>query len=201
MTTPAPKPKRTLTRRKLLQYGLVGALTGGFAVYRAGFYARSAFYKLEQLTPTTGAILYAILPAMLPSTPKRTPEELREMVECADNYITGLPATDRRLLLMLLYAIEHSTLPLGWKLSRFTRLSIPHRRVVLKHWQTHPVGLVRLGFQNLKTIAFLVHYRDKKAFDSIHYTGPMVSKGYPGPPKSKARYDKLLAPKGKEPSF
>lgn len=199
--TSSPPTKRPWTRRRFIKMTIAGVATAGFAGYRGGFYTHThALRGLRHLSPTTSAILYAIIDTILPPDADRKPATLRRHVVDIDRYITGIPGADRRQLILLLYLVEHTTLPFGPHISRFSRLSHKARTRTLQHWQTSSIGLVRLGLQSLKTLVFLAYYRTPEAFRSIGYTGP-IAPGFQGPPASRARYDRLLAPPNQTPSF
>ena len=127
-----------------------------------------------------------------PPAANRSPQKLLEHVRFVDGYLTGLDAGDVWQLRWLLSLFDHAT-PLELKLRRFTRLTDADRADVLLGWQRSAIGLRRLGYRSLKSLAFLAYYRDDEAFATIGYPGPLM-RGFAGPVESQERYDALLAP-------
>ena len=194
------KPGSGWTRRRFLALGI----GGGFALYapiRFGFYEEAEhFSALKSLSLTQGAVLAALVDAILPARADRTPERLREHVRAVDAYLQGMNPVDVRDLGLGLLGIEHATLPFGPYLRRFTRLPRGDRQAYLRGWQRSRFGLRRLGFRGIVGLVFIAYYRSPESFRAIGYSGPVVP-GYEGPEESRARYDRLLAPPGAHPSL
>lgn len=94
-----------------------------------------------------------------------------------DRYLEQLPAPMRRDFLRLLAFVEHLA-PLGCKLSsRFTRLSAAEQDRVLASLESSSEGLLRGGFDGLKSAIFMGYYRDPRTWKILGYAGPFVSRG------------------------
>jgi Gluconate 2-dehydrogenase subunit 3 len=91
-----------------------------------------------------------------------------------DGYLLRLPDNMRRDFSALLAFIEHLA-PLGCKLgSRFTRLSAQDQDRVLSSLESSREGLLRGGFDGLKSMVFMGYYRDPRTWKVIGYAGPFV---------------------------
>jgi hypothetical protein len=199
---PAERPggRRLFTRRRLLQAGLVaGPAAGLLGWLRFGRYPEAAAYEgLASLSPRAGAILAAVVDAMLPPAAPRA--RVPAHVRAIDDYLRGADPEDLSQLHALLYAIEHLTIFFGGRIARFSHLDREGRTAVLESWRRSRWGECRLGVRSLVALVFLACYRDSEAFAAIGYPGPLVP-GYEGPEESRVRYDALAAPPGREPFF
>ena len=93
-----------------------------------------------------------------------------------DGYLAELPDALRRDFLRLLAFVEHLA-PLGCKLgSRFSRLSPGDQDRVLASLESSSEGLLRGGFDGLKSAVFMGYYRDVRTWKIIGYPGPFVGK-------------------------
>jgi hypothetical protein len=93
-----------------------------------------------------------------------------------DGYLLNIPPQMRRDLLRLLAFVEHLA-PLACKLgSRFTRLSPVDQDRVLAKLESSSEGLLRGGFEGLKSMVFMGYYRDARTWKIPGYAGPFVSK-------------------------
>lgn len=189
-------------RRRFLKIGLAAApavAAGGYL--RFGRYPEAAAFEgLAHFSPRAGAVLGAVVEAMLPPAADRSLAAVLEHVRRIDAYLAGTAQDEIVELRWLLRAIEHATFFFGGHVRRFTRLSLRARADVLASWKTSRIAACRLGIRSLVALVFLAHYRDRAAFAQIGYPGPVVP-GFEGPPGSRARYDTLAAPPGQEPSF
>lgn len=93
-----------------------------------------------------------------------------------DGYLQRLPEPMSRDFLRLLAYLEHLA-PLRCKLtSRFSRLSPAEQDRVLVSLESSPEGLLRGGFDGLKSLVFMGYYRDARTWKVIGYAGPFVAK-------------------------
>lgn len=189
-----------LTRRRLILLAAGGAALVAVPA-RVGFYDEGGLDGLRHLSIRQGAILLALLDALLPPFADRSREALEDHVRFIDGYLGHVPDSARRDLPMLLYGVEHLTLPYGGALRRASRLDRAARARCLLAWQTSRFGLLRLGLRSLASMAFLALYRSEDAFRAIGYSGPAMPPGWEGPEESRARYAALLAPAGARPAF
>lgn len=94
-----------------------------------------------------------------------------------DRYLGDLPPPLRRDFLRLLAFVEHLA-PLGCKLAtRFSRLSPGDQDRVLASLESSDQGLLRGGFDGLKSAVFMGYYRDPRTWKILDYAGPFVGKG------------------------
>lgn len=90
-----------------------------------------------------------------------------------DRYLRELPRSlqvDVRALLHLVELFPLMTL----KMARFCHLRPDEQDAVLASWQASRVGLLRQGFQGLKSLCCLAYYQDAASFAAIGYSGPLV---------------------------
>lgn len=93
-----------------------------------------------------------------------------------DGFLAELPEPMRRDFLRLLAFVEHLA-PLGNKIgSRFSRLSASEQDRVLASLESSSEGLLRGGFDGLKSAVFMGYYRDPRTWKIAGYAGPFVSK-------------------------
>jgi len=98
------------------------------------------------------------------------------VVDFLDGYLVQMPDPLRRDFLRLLAFVEHLA-PLGCKLgSRFTRLSGADQDRVLAWMESNSEGMLRGGFDALKSCVFMGYYRDPRTWKVIGYAGPFVNK-------------------------
>ncbi len=102
------------------------------------------------------------------------------VVAFADRYIAGMhPAMRRDLLRFLVYIEQLAPLRLGF-VSRFTRLSPGEQDRVLGSIEASDEGLLRGGFDGLKSLVFMGYYRDARTWPIAGYGGPWLAPGSPG---------------------
>ena len=189
-----------MPRRTFLGLGIAGGAVLCAPIRLSCYGHRELVEDLQNLSSTQGAILMSLVEAMLPPEADRRPEKLADHVHFIDGYLTGMDPSDVEQLRALILLMEHLTLPLAAHPLRFTRMGEGARIRYLRGWQTSRVGLRRLGFRSLKTLIFLVYYRDPEAWEGIGYPGP-IAPHFAGLPQSQQLYDSLLAPLGATPSF
>jgi len=196
---PASQAPVRLTRRRLLALG-AGAAVAATGVLRLTGYADAArFGDLARLSPTAGAIMGAVVSAVLAPSADRSAAALEAHVRAVDAYLVGLDDEVVRDVHALLYAVEHLTFMTGPRLSRFSALDDAGRAAVLQGLRASAVGLLRLGLRSLVALVFLAHYRTRETFAPLGYAGPTATPES-APPEARTRYDALLAPPGAEPA-
>jgi len=93
-----------------------------------------------------------------------------------DVYLEKLPDPLRRDFLRLLAFVEHLA-PVGCKLaSRFSRLGAADQDRVLAWLESNSEGMLRGGFDGLKSCVFMGYYRDARTWKIIGYAGPFVKR-------------------------
>jgi Gluconate 2-dehydrogenase subunit 3 len=93
-----------------------------------------------------------------------------------DGFVAAIDAPQRTDLQRLLQFIEHLAPLAQGRRSRFTLLSAGQQDAVLAALETHPVELIRGGFQCLKGLVFMGFYRDPRTWGLLHYEGPWVGR-------------------------
>ncbi len=91
-----------------------------------------------------------------------------------DIYLAKLPDALRRDFLRLVAFVEHVA-PLAKKMgSRFSRLAAAQQDAVLAWLESNDQGLLRGGFDGLKSCVFMGYYRDPRTWKILGYAGPFV---------------------------
>ncbi len=90
-----------------------------------------------------------------------------------DRYLTNLPTGLQSDVRALLHLVELYPL-LQLKMARFSHLRAEEQDALLSGWQDSRLGLLRQGFQALKSLVCLAHYQDARSFATIGYSGPLV---------------------------
>ena len=90
-----------------------------------------------------------------------------------DRYLTNLPTGVQSDVRALLHLVELYPL-LQLKMARFSHLRAEEQDALLSGWQDSRLGLLRQGFQALKSLVCLAHYQDARSFATIGYSGPLV---------------------------
>ena len=94
-----------------------------------------------------------------------------------DGYLEKLPDAMRRDFLRLLAFVEQLAPMVGCRLaSRFSRLGAADQDRVLAWLESNSEGLLRGGFDGLKSSVFMGYYRDPRTWKIIGYPGPFVAK-------------------------
>jgi Gluconate 2-dehydrogenase subunit 3 len=93
-----------------------------------------------------------------------------------DGFVAAMDAPQRTDLQRLLQYIEHLAPLVQGRRRRFTQLPPAHQDAVLAALETHPVELIRGGFQCLKGLIFMGFYRDPRTWGLLHYEGPWVGR-------------------------
>jgi hypothetical protein len=92
----------------------------------------------------------------------------------ADRYAADLPSPEREDLLKFIWVVEHGAPLLSGFWSRFTSLAPADQDQVLADLEVSDMELLRAGFQALKAVCFLAHYRMPQSWPAIGYAGPVV---------------------------
>jgi len=95
-----------------------------------------------------------------------------EQIDVADtilNYITNLPATMQRDIRVLLFLFEYLPPLVLFRLSRFSRMTIPDQDRYIEAWGTSRFALLRTGFRVLKGLSVSIYYQDPAAWKAINY--------------------------------
>ncbi len=91
-----------------------------------------------------------------------------------DSYLGNIPGPLRRDFLRLLAFVEHLAPAFSKLASRFTRLGPAEQDRVLASLESNDEGLLRGGFDALKSMVFMGYYRDARTWKIIGYAGPFV---------------------------
>ncbi len=156
-------------RRHFLRLTSVASLAigGGIALVRGGGYSLPPGVTLAELAPWQWVVFDAVGARIL--APERA-----DVGSFADAYVAGLAPRDRDDLMGLLAYVEHlAPLAAGFG-PRFSQLGPEQQDRVLEAIERHPIGLLRAGFQALKALALMAHYRRDSSFSALGYGGPVV---------------------------
>jgi hypothetical protein len=163
-----------LTRRRLLQTGLGGALLLAFGnVLPTGCARYSATErKLRFLTRKEYAVVTAAAVRIL-----GLPEEARtDIGGFIDGLLAELPPTSQGQARLMLRVVEHGTHLFDLKPRRFTRLAPDEQDDYLRGWMESTLGARRMIFRALKTLAALGYYAQTASFADIAYDGPWLGR-------------------------
>jgi hypothetical protein len=170
-----------LTRRQILGGigGTLVATAGAIAVVRTRGYdvPKDVADRLRTLAPWQYVVLGAVARRIAAPDESDAPSaDDVGVVDFLDGYLTNMPDALRRDFLRLLAFVEHLA-PLGCKLaSRFTKLSGADQDRVLAWMESNSEGMLRGGFDALKSCVFMGYYRDPRTWKVIGYAGPFVNK-------------------------
>jgi hypothetical protein len=157
---------------------LLVAATGVAVVRTSGYVVpKDVAARLRVLSPWQYVVLAAAARriAARDADDAPTPDEVG-VATFLDGYLEKLPEAMRRDFLRLLAFLEHLA-PLGQKLgSRFSRLAPADQDRVLASLESNDEGLLRGGFDGLKSLVFMGYYRDPRTWKIIGYAGPFVSR-------------------------
>lgn len=165
---------RDLTRRRLLQTGLGGAVLVAFgAVLPSGCARYSPIERsLRFLTRKEYAIVTQAAVRIL-----GLPDEAREDIGgFIDGLLADLPPTSQGQARLMLRVVEHGTHLFDLKPRRFTRLSPAEQDAYLRGWMESTLGARRVIFRALKTLAALGYYAQTTSFAGIGYDGPWLGR-------------------------
>jgi hypothetical protein len=102
------------------------------------------------------------------------------VVAFADSYIGKMhPAMQRDLRQFFVYIEQLAPLRLGFA-SRFTHLSPAEQDRVLGSIEASDEGILRGGFDGLKSLVFMGYYRDARTWSIAGYGGPWLQAGSDG---------------------
>ena len=171
----------SITRRQIL--GGIGAsllvASGGIAIVRTRGYEvpTDVANKLVTLSPWQYVVLAAVARRIaLPDADDAPSADDVGVATFLDGYLGNMPEPLRRDFLRLLAFVEHLA-PIGCKLaSRFTRLAPSDQDRVLAWMESNSEGMLRGGFDALKSCVFMGYYRDPRTWKVIGYAGPFVAK-------------------------
>ena len=169
----------SITRRQILA-GIGGSLllaSGAIAVVRTRGYdvPKDVADRLKTLAPWQYVVLSAVARRIAAVDAEDAPSaDDVGVAEFLDGYLANMPDALRRDFLRLLAFVEHVA-PLGCKLaSRFTRLPAADQDRVLAWMESNSEGMLRGGFDALKSCVFMGYYRDPRTWKIIGYAGPFV---------------------------
>jgi len=163
-----------LTRRRLLQTGLSGALLLAFgSVLPTGCARYSPTEReLRFLTRKEYAVVTAAAVRIL-----GLPDEDRENIGgFIDGLLADLPPTSQTQARLMLRVVEHGTHLFDLKARRFTRLTPADQDAYLRGWMESTLGARRIIFRALKTLAALGYYAQTTSFAAIGYDGPWLGR-------------------------
>ncbi|HEX4517912.1 MAG TPA: gluconate 2-dehydrogenase subunit 3 family protein [Polyangiaceae bacterium] len=171
----------SITRRRIL--GGIGAsllvASGAVAVVRTRGYElpKGVAERLRTLSPWQYVVLGAVARRIAaPDADDAPSADDVGVADFLDGYLANMPDALRRDFLRLLAFVEHVA-PLGQKLaSRFTRLPAADQDRVLAWMESNSEGMLRGGFDALKSCVFMGYYRDARTWKIIGYAGPFVTK-------------------------
>ena len=163
-----------LTRRRLLQTGLGGALLLAVGAVLPSGCAR--YSPIEQplrfLTRKEYAVVTQAAVRIL-----GLPDEARDDIGgFIDGLLADLPATSQGQARLMLRVVEHGTHLFDLKARRFTRLSPTEQDAYLRGWMESTLGARRVIFRALKTMAALGYYAQTTSFAAVGYDGPWLGR-------------------------
>jgi hypothetical protein len=163
-----------LTRRRLLQTGLGGALLLAVgAVLPSGCARYSPTERsLRFLTRKEYAVVTQAAVRIL-----GLPDEAREGIGgFIDGLLADLPPTSQGQARLMLRVVEHGTHLFDLKPRRFTRLAPAEQDAYLRGWMESTLGARRVIFRALKTLAALGYYAQTTSFAAVGYDGPWLGR-------------------------
>jgi hypothetical protein len=163
-----------LTRRRLLQTGLGGALLLAVgAVLPSGCARYSAIERpLRFLTRKEYAVVTKAAVRIL-GLPDDARDELGTFI---DGLLADLPPTSQGQARLMLRVVEHGTHLFDLKARRFTRLAPADQDTYLRGWMESTLGARRVIFRALKTLAALGYYAQTTSFEAVGYDGPWLGR-------------------------
>ena len=170
-----PVPRRTLLARA--GYGIAIAACGGLvALVRTHGYVLPVGAAPVILTAAEYEILAAVAARICAPDASDAPSiEDVGVVAFADRYIGQMhPAMRQDLRRFFVYIEQLAPLRLGFS-SRFTRLSPAQQDQVLGSIEASDEGILRGGFDGLKSLVFMGYYRDARTWGLAGYGGPWIA--------------------------
>lgn len=159
----------SMRRRRFLGYGLGGLVLAGtgIAVLRASGYRLPEGVQLRRLKAWQYVVLNAAGARLLAPVSA-------DVGVFADGALGGFKASDRKDVYSLLGYLEHvAPLTHGWR-PRFSALGPKAQDAVLGALAESSISTLRAGFQALKALSMMAHYRRDEAWVEIGYAGPVV---------------------------
>jgi len=163
-----------LTRRRLLQTGLGGALLlAAGAILPSGCARYSPTERpLRFLTRKEYAVVTQAAVRIL-----GLPDEARENIGgFIDGLLAELPSTTQQQARLMVRVVEHGTHLFDLKPRRFTRLTPAEQDAYLRGWMESTLGARRVIFRALKTLAALGYYAQTSSFEAVGYDGPWLGR-------------------------
>ena len=163
-----------LTRRRLLQTGLGGALLLAVgAVLPSGCARYSPIERpLRFLTRKEYAVVTQAAVRIL-GLPDEARDDLGGFI---DGLLADLPPTSQGQARLMLRVVEHGTHLFDLKSRRFTRLTPAEQDAYLRGWMESTLGARRVIFRALKTLAALGYYAQTTSFAALGYDGPWLGR-------------------------
>jgi hypothetical protein len=157
-----------LTAGVLLGAGAVAAVrTSGYTVTR----------PLAGLTPWQFTVIeHAARRIVVPDREGVPGADDIDVAGFVDGYAARMPAPMLRDLGRLLAYLEHLAPLRSGKTARFTRLSAADQDEVLAAMESAGEGMLRGGFEALKSLVFMGYYRDARTWKILGYEGPIVGR-------------------------
>ena len=172
MKPPAPHRSRLSRRAFLLTAGALTAVAAGLtAGQRSRGYALPASLagKLQVLRPADALVMLAAARRLLP--PGAEPD-----VVAMDGALARLATWQQSdLRTMLRYLEQLAPLSLGLA-SRFSHQAAADQDRILAALEASRFDALRAGFQGLKGLAFMSHYRRPDTWRALGYSGPTVQR-------------------------
>lgn len=163
-----------LTRRRLLQTGLGGALLLAVGALLPSGCAR--YTPPERSLRFLTRKEYAIVTAAAVRILGLSDDAREEIGGFIDGLLAELPPTSQGQARLMLRVFEHGTHLFDLKPRRFTRLGAAEQDVYLRGWMESTLGARRVIFRALKTLAALGYYAQTSSFDEIGYDGPWIGR-------------------------
>jgi hypothetical protein len=158
-----------MERRRFFGYALGGLVLagGGMAVLRASGYRVPEGVQLRRLKAWHYVVLNAAGARLI--APAKT-----DIAAFADGALDNVKPSDRKDLFAMLGYLEHvAPLTHGWR-PRFTALGPKSQDRILAALAESPIFTLRAGFQALKALSMMAHYRREEVWAEIGYSGPVV---------------------------
>jgi hypothetical protein len=170
-------------RSGVLEFGTAAALVvGGMAAaaVRGHEYAVPPGRKLTSLSAWEFVVVEhaarRIAAPDRPGEPSIPSADDLDVAGFVDTWVARMDGRIRRDLGRFLAYVEHVA-PLGVGFaSRFTKLAASQQDRVLASIEASFSGLLRAGFDGLKSLVFMGYYRDARTWGIVGYDGPLVGR-------------------------